>query len=89
MTEADVRARILARRAAFVAAALASVSAACTERPANEPSPQTVTLDPVDSGAAPRVATPVVARDAGAPPDDPPPPPVLPPNVCLSIERRP
>jgi len=94
-TEHDrARRRVLARRATFVAAALAGVSSACGK----EPNTSTPCLTPVPTETAqPSVClTPVEpSSDAGTPPPTTP-PPTTPtdagragPVPCLSVRIRP
>ncbi|MBX3207048.1 MAG: hypothetical protein KF764_18520 [Labilithrix sp.] len=74
----EARKRILARRATFVAAALAGVSTACGKEPATQPQPclsQPFVVD--DAGPLPCLSPP--PRPESLPDDG-----TLPPQVCLS-----
>lgn len=91
MSDDELEARILARRAAFVAAAVAALGGAeaCrTAVPATEPT-QTVTLadPPVSDAAAPTASAKPIARDAGSPPPIDTGSNDIPPTACLSISR--
>ena len=67
----EARKRILARRASFVAAALAGVSTACGKEPSPPPQPCLSQVKAVDDAAAPQpcleVPPPPVATDGGSP----------------------
>lgn len=66
----EARKKILARRATFVAAALAGVSTACGKEPSPPPQPCLSQVRTMDDGAAPEPCLsppPLEAIDAGAP----------------------